>query len=142
MKTSKGSTLIELMIVVAIISILAAVAMLAYQDYIVRTQVTEGLSLTQGAKNGVTEEYSSTGIFPTDNLEAGLALPGSITGRYVTSVTVGNRNGEIAVLFGGDANAAIAGQELLLQATDAGGSLSWDCNSPSIEPRHLPSSCR
>lgn len=142
MGSIRGFTLIELMIVVAIIAILASLAMPVYQEYIVRSQVSEGLSLSQGAKTGLTEQFSNRGTFPADNAEAGLPLPGSIAGRYVSSVTVGNGNGEIAVSFGNSANAVISGQDVLLQAIDSGGSLDWRCSSSTIDPRYLPTSCR
>ena len=142
MTQNRGFTLIELMIVVAIIAILAAVAIPIYQEHIVRTQVTEGLSLTQGAKASVTEHFANRAMFPSDNYDAGLAPPGSITGSYVSAVTIGSGDGEIAVTFGGKANSMIAGQQLLLQASDAGGSLTWSCSSQNIQPRYLPTSCR
>lgn len=142
MRSTQGFTFIELMIVVAIIAILTTLAMPVYQDYVVRSQVAEGLSLTQGAKVAITEQFSNRGTFPVDNPDAGLARPGSITGSHVSSVTIGSGNGEIAVLFGGSANAVINGQQMLIQATDNSGSLDWRCSSPSIPPRFLPSSCR
>lgn len=142
MESTQGFTLIELIIVVAIIAVLAAMAMPVYQEYIVRSQVAEGLSVTQGAKSGMTEQFSNRGTFPADNAEAGLVSPGSITGHYVSSVTVGNGDGEIAGLFGGSANAVISGQEFLLQAIDSGGNLEWRCGSPGIDPHYLPDSCR
>ena len=85
-QVQKGFTLIELMIVVAIIGILAAVAIPAYQDYTIRSQVSEGLSLGAGAKTAVAEFYNQTGSFPSTNASAGLATATSITGSYVTGV--------------------------------------------------------
>ena len=142
MRSTRGFTLIELMIVVAIIAILATLALPVYQDYMVRSQVAEALALTQGAKTAVAEQFSNQGAFPAGNTEVGLEMPGSITGRYVQSVTLGNSNGEIAVLFGGNANAVINGQQVLLQATYTEGGLDWRCSSPGIDPRYLPTSCR
>src|SRR5690554_6865676 len=89
MQMQKGFTLIELMIVVAIIGILASVALPAYQDYTKRAHVSEALALAAGAKAAVTEYYSSEGTMPANNTEAGIAAAASITGNAVTSVTVG-----------------------------------------------------
>src|SRR5438045_9372285 len=80
----KGFTLIELMIVVAIIGILAAIALPAYQDYTIRTKVSEGLSLAAAAKLAVAESYTSIGTFPADNQTAGLPAATTITSKYVT----------------------------------------------------------
>ena len=89
MKKQQGFTLIELMIVVAIIGILAAIAIPAYQDYTIRAQVSEGLNLSGGAKAAVTEYFQDRGTMPTTNTMAGLAAGGDIKGKYVWSVTVG-----------------------------------------------------
>lgn len=92
-----GFTLVELMIVVAIIGILAAVAIPAYQDYTIRSRVAEGLALTQTAKQAVKEYYDRWGVLPEDNARAGLPPASDIRGRYVGSVSVSN--GVIAVAF-------------------------------------------
>ena len=83
-KVQQGFTLIELMIVVAIIGILAAIAIPAYQDYTIRAQVSEGLNLSAGAKAAVTEFFQDQGAFPANNVEAGIETPGNILGKYVT----------------------------------------------------------
>ena len=88
MKKQQGFTLIELMIVVAIIGILAAIAIPAYQDYTIRAQVSEGLNLSGGAKAAVTEFFQDRGLMPTDNTEAGLAASDEIVGKYVAFVEV------------------------------------------------------
>ncbi|HFA2150675.1 TPA: pilin, partial [Neisseria gonorrhoeae] len=84
----KGFTLIELMIVIAIVGILAAVALPAYQDYTARAQVSEAILLAEGQKSAVTEYYLNNGIWPSDNSAAGVASSSSIKGKYVKSVTV------------------------------------------------------
>lgn len=87
-KVQQGFTLIELMIVVAIIGILAAIAIPAYQDYTKRAHVSEGLSLAAGAKTAVSEFYSTNNDWPTNNASAGLAASSAITGNAVSSVNV------------------------------------------------------
>lgn len=141
MSRNRGFTLIELMIVVAIIAILAAIALPAYQDYLTRAQVSESMSLARGAQIAVTEYYSEHGNPPVDNADAGLAAPGSITGNYVSSVTLDN-TGTISVLFGNDASSKISGQTLLMQMTTGGGggSLRWECGN--IPDKYLPAVCR
>ena len=148
MKTmQKGFTLIELMIVVAIIAILAAIAIPAYQNYVIRSQVTEGMSLADGAKTGMSEFYASTGNWPTNNTSAGIATAASIIGNYVTSVDVGANKGMITVTYGNKANKAISGDTLALSATANGGSISWTCHKfgatgTTVPAVYLPASCR
>jgi type IV pilus assembly protein PilA len=127
-KIQQGFTLIELMIVVAIIGILAAIAIPAYQDYTIRAQVTEGYNLASGAKTAVAEFFTNTGNMPTNNASAGLATPASIAGKYVTLTTV--TGGTITVTYGNAANTAIAGSTITLQPTAAAGagSITWNCS--------------
>lgn len=148
-KMQKGFTLIELMIVVAIIAILAAIAIPAYQDYLVRSQVSEGATLTDGAKTAVAEYYANHGDFPPSNISAGLpTAAASISGKYVTSVTTGAAPaaaGVIVATFGGQASAKIATEQFGLSAVDNGGSINWTCNNvtyTTVAQKYLPSSCR
>ena len=140
-KVQQGFTLIELMIVVAIIGILAAIAIPAYQDYTIRAQVSEGLNLSGGAKAAVTEYFQDRGLMPTNNAQAGLEAAGNIRGKYVASVT--NASGVITVAYGGDAHATITGDSVLITAdTSAAGSVQWVCTSATIADKHLPAACR
>ena len=141
MKTmQKGFTLIELMIVVAIIAILAAIAIPAYQDYVVRSQVSEGLSLADGSKTAIAEFYSNNGHFPANNQSAGLAAAGSITGKYVKTVTVAG--GLITVAYGNKANSKIQDATLELSASTHAGSTSFTCHGGTVSDKYRPSSCR
>jgi type IV pilus assembly protein PilA len=138
-KMQKGFTLIELMIVVAIIGILAAIAIPAYQDYTIRAQVSEGMSLASGVRTSVSESFSSTGVWPADNAAAGVTAAASISGNYVLSVTV--NESLITVAFGSGANPAIQNGTFTLLGTDNEGSLGWTCGG-TILAKYRPSSCR
>ena len=145
MKKQQGFTLIELMIVVAIIGILAAIAIPAYQDYTIRAQVSEGLSLSSGGKAAVAEFFQDSGVWPANNTEAGLEVSGNITGKYVTLVQVSTAAGDgvITVTYGNDANTNIAGDTLTLTAQDNTGSVSWECaNGSGLQDKWLPAACR
>ena len=141
-KAQQAFTLIELMIVVAIIGILAMIAMPAYQRYLVRAQVAEGLNLVGPVKAAVAEFYEQRGTFPANNTEAALEIPSSYTGAYVASISV-NDSGVIAILYGNDANAEISGSAINITATPNLGSMTWVCASAGvISDTYLPSSCR
>ena len=147
MKKQQGFTLIELMIVVAIIGILAAIAIPAYQDYTIRAQVSEGLSLAGGAKTAIAEFFQDSGEFPSDNAAAGVSNSNEILGKYVTDVAVTgntNVNGIITVTYGNDANTNIANETLVLTASPQAGSVQWECTAGSagMEQRWLPAACR
>ena len=123
---------------------LAAIAIPAYQDYVVRSQVSESLSLADGSKTAIAEFYSNTGRLPGSNSSAGLATATSITGNYVKSVTV-TSGGQISVLFNTTkANKAIQNDVLLLSPITGGGSTKWTCKtgSPAISNKYLPTNCR
>jgi type IV pilus assembly protein PilA len=127
-KLQQGFTLIELMIVVAIIGILAAIAIPAYQDYTIRAQVSEGLNLASGAKAAVSEYFMDRGVMPADNTQAGLSQPASIRGNYVRTVTVAN--GIIQVVYSNaapqQANQILQNAQLLLTPPRNAGSVDWD----------------
>ena len=167
--TQKGFTLIELMIVVAIIGILAAIAIPAYQDYTIRTQVSEGMTLASDIKAGVAEYAAQTGNWPATLVEAGLgsgAAAADKSGRYVESIDV--TDGTITVTYGRDANSRIQTLTLSLQpVVNENGDVVWICgnsNDPqntyvnsagaagggvdspngatTVLDKHMPASCR
>ncbi|HGO6592384.1 TPA: pilin [Neisseria gonorrhoeae] len=158
----KGFTLIELMIVIAIVGILAAVALPAYQDYTARAQVSEAILLAEGQKSAVTEYYLNNGKWPEDNTSAGVASPASnIKGKYVQKVEV--NNGVVtATMASSNVNKEIKDKKLSLWAKREDGSVKWFCGQPvtranaanddvakddaananGINTKHLPSTCR
>jgi type IV pilus assembly protein PilA len=147
MKKQQGFTLIELMIVIAIIGILAAIAIPAYKDYTIRAQVSEGLSLASGAKAAVSEFYMDSGVFPIDNNEAGISAAAEIVGRYATDVTVGAL-GIITVTYNQpNTHADLAADTGVLvltpTATATQASVTWNCDAASTLPdKWLPAACR
>lgn len=136
----KGFTLIELMITVAIVGILAAVALPAYQDYTIRAQASEGLILAEGAKTSVAEYHADKGALPTTNAMAGFA---GATGKYVSGVQIGDA-GVIVATFGGAANSKLTSgtpKTVTLTPTEAGsGNLTWTCTSTALQ-KYVPTSC-
>jgi type IV pilus assembly protein PilA len=158
----KGFTLIELMIVVAIIGILAAIAIPAYQDYTIRSQVSEGLTLAGAAKAAVAESFSQTGVAPANRTVAGMSANAADTsGKYVNAVEV--TNGTIIITYGNEANTKIktagANNLTLIPFQTADSSVAWKCgtaNAPAgtgvtmlggnlattVDPRYLPKACR
>ncbi|HEZ5445503.1 TPA: pilin [Neisseria meningitidis] len=158
----KGFTLIELMIVIAIVGILAAVALPAYQDYTARAQVSEAILLAEGQKSAVTEYYLNHGTWPSNNSSAGVASSSTIKGKYVEKVEV--KNGVVtAQMASSNVNNEIKGKKLSLWAKRQDGSVKWFCGQPveradkagtnndevtaatgneEIDTKHLPSTCR
>ncbi|HFC8243347.1 TPA: pilin [Neisseria meningitidis] len=154
----KGFTLIELMIVIAIVGILAAVALPAYQDYTARAQVSEAILLAEGQKSAVTEYYLNHGEWPGNNTSAGVATSTDIKGKYVQKVEV--KNGVVtATMLSTGVNKEIQGKKLSLWAKRQDGSVKWFCGQPvtrndakaddvaadnngKINTKHLPSTCR
>jgi type IV pilus assembly protein PilA len=143
MKKQQGFTLIELMIVVAIIGILAAIAIPAYQDYTIRAQVSEGLSLTGAAKAAVAEYYQDAGVWPGTNGVAGLETAANIEGKYVASVGVVDNVITVTYRNAAPTNNNIRGATLSMTATDNAGSISWTCaGDATLVDKWLPAACR
>ncbi len=138
----KGGTSIiaYFLILIPLIGILAAIAIPAYQDYTIRAQVSEGLSLSQGAKSAVVEYVQNNPDWPVDNAAVGLPDAAEINGNYVQSVAV--EQGDIVITYGGQANSLIQSSELVLTANAIDGVLEWGCYSDDIERKWLPAACR
>jgi len=140
-KLQKGFTLIELMIVVAIIGILAAVAIPAYQDYIARSQVSEAVSLGAGGKTPLAEYYNDKGIWPSKASD----VMGNLSGKYVSVITLlGNTNtvGTISIearMKDSGVNSAITSLTLVINSSDA---KQWSCTGGTLGLKHRPASCR
>ena len=140
-RKNSGFTLIELMIVVAIIGVLAAIAIPAYQRYTIRTQVSEGLNLSSTARVAVTDFYMNTGGWPSDNTAAGLAIPTEIAGDFTAQVAVVDN--VINVQYGNKAHSEISGQTITLTGFDNDGSDDWSCASAGgIQDENMPAACR
>ncbi len=140
MNKQRGFTLIELMIVVAIIGILAAIALPAYQDYTNRAKVSEGLTLASSAKVAVTEYRVSEGVWPTTNASAGIAA--TIKGDSVEALTVGT-SGAISIFY--NTNIAVSPAVMTLTPTASNGTITWDCSLPTtnnLKPELVPANCR
>ena len=156
----KGFTLIELMIVVAIIGILAAIAIPAYQDYTIRAQVTEGLNLASSIKAGVAEYYAQNGTWPTalvGNAAGQLGYTNNPTGKYVSDISLAAAGGGIDITYGLQANSKISGKKLSIRpAPNANGDLVWVCGNKAVPSgastaasnitdlldKYLPAACR
>lgn len=149
----KGFTLIELMIVIAIIGILAVIALPAYQDYTARAQVSEAFSLAEGQKAAVIEYFADKGAYPESNEAAGVAASSKITGKYVASVDIGGKGVITATMKAKDVNSALTSKTLTLTPATAAvaasaanaaanpGSFTWTCGG-SIDTKYRPAACR
>ncbi|MCB1582681.1 MAG: pilin [Xanthomonadales bacterium] len=137
-RNQQGFTLIELMIVIAIIAILMAYAIPAYRDYTVRAKAGECMSISAAAKQSVSEFYVSEGRLAPNNQSAGLATSTSITGENVLSVNVAA--GVITCAFNTE-DGTLTGNNILFTPSTTAGSIEWRCSS-ALEDRFLPPACR
>jgi type IV pilus assembly protein PilA len=139
-KLQQGFTLIELMIVIAILGILMAIAIPAYQDYAIRAKAAEGINLAGATKLAVAETYSSRGTFPDNNGSAGAPLDTSITGKYVSGVKVGT-GGLITITYSAG-EPKLSTKTLLLSPSTTAGSVKWKCKLGTVDTKYVPSNCR
>lgn len=143
-RRTAGFTLIELMIVIAIIAILATIAIPAYQTYVVRAQVSEGLNMAAPAKIAVGLRARTAGSLPEDNAAAGLPDKDHFASKYVASVNVDD--GDVVITYADEnASHAIQGKTLTLAVASSSGSVDWECTNEAgdaVASRYLPANCR
>ncbi len=140
-RKQQAFTMIELMTVMAIIGVLTAIALPAYQNYSIRAQIAEGLALTGPLTLAVAAYQNDNGTYPVDNAAAAVPPPDGYAGRFVESIAI---NGNvISIRYGNEANALISGRNATLTATRTDGSMSWSCaGGGNILKSYLPPSCR
>lgn len=137
MKQQKGFTLIELMVVVAIMGVLFAMAIPAYQDYVVRARVTEGLNLAASAKLAIAETAMSTHAFPNNQVASGYDSPAATSN--VSSISIADKTGVITIVY---TKIAGDGTIKLVPTMQPHGDLTWDCKTGTLAAKYRPVNCR
>ena len=142
-KAQQGFTLIELMIVVAIIGILAAIALPAYQDYTKRSHVSEGMNLVTSLKNGIADYRANRGDWPASNAAAGVALTNSITGNSVKSVGITAGGDTTAPTVTITFNTKVENNKFItFVPTNTVGGMKWNCHGGDVAAKYRPAACR
>ena len=135
-----GFTLLELLIVIAIVGILAGLALPVYRDYTIHAQISEGMSLAGEAETAEADFINHTGRLPMSNQSVNLADPASISGNYVSQVRISS--GTVVVTYGNQANQEVAGDALMLSPITAAGSIVWRCRRVTLPIQYLPNACQ
>lgn len=135
----KGYTLLELMLILAVLSILMMIAIPAYQEYKYRAMVVEGISVMAGVRREIETAYQSTGIWPSDNLTAGIGPPESFQTKYLDSIEVGE-DGVVTVTYGG--TSTLNGETIIWTPTATGGNFQWDCKGGTLVDKLRPTVCK